>query len=238
MILKEHIVNFLSEQAKLKTSYVTKPIINAIKNRNPITFYYSGPYKPRKISVKRGNRYDVEVVAIGLTKKGKLAIRGWVQPPSTSKKGFAEHGWRTFLVSRMSNMTVNESEVWNERRPNYKEGDDRSFSITYASVDWNKIPKPKVVKTTQPTQQTPAIKTATKQTEPKDKLPQPKPETKPNKAPETKPELNPQVNNEPINAELPQPKPEEKPPLNPEDEETEKLNENIKRIKDLILLLN
>ncbi len=76
----------LNEQNVLKGTK-TKPLVDAIKNRNPISFYYSGPRKPKKDSVKPGNRIKAELVAIGLSKKGNLIVRGFVQPPSVSKKG-------------------------------------------------------------------------------------------------------------------------------------------------------
>ena len=69
-----------------------------------------------------------------------------------------------------------------------------------------------------------------KSIEPKpSELPQPKPEVKPTKTPEPPKE-------EPKPTELPQPKPEDKPVQNPEDEEDNNLQENLKRIKSLMLL--
>lgn len=120
MITKERIINLINEQTYRGNSK-TQPLINAIKKRNTVTFYYSGPIKPKKDSVKRGTRYKAEVMALGLTKKGYMAIRAYVQPPSTSKKGFKKHGWRTFLVTRMSNIQINTDEVFDTKRPGYKE---------------------------------------------------------------------------------------------------------------------
>ena len=59
----------IEEQNILKTTK-TKPIVDAIKSRNKISFFYSGPRKPAKNSVKPGNRIDSEAVALGLNKKG------------------------------------------------------------------------------------------------------------------------------------------------------------------------
>jgi hypothetical protein len=146
----------------------------AIKNRLPVSFYYRGPTK----DVLAGRRVKVELVASGLTKKGNLAVRGWVQPPSTSKKGFQKHGWRTFLVDRIStgSLIVYEDEQFSSKRPDYKEGDDGSFSVTYVTSDWGAIRQPKIEK--------PTSKPTTKPVEPqKDELPQPKPKEKPTSVP-------------------------------------------------------
>ena len=233
MIFKQTIINLINEQT-YKGTTKTQPLINAIKKRNTVTFYYSGPVKPKKDSVKRGTRYKAEVMALGLTKKGYMAIRAYVQPPSTSKKGFKKHGWRTFLVSRMSDIQINTDEVFDIKRPGYKEGDDRSFSVTYAKTDWGVKSNPKPVQkpTELPkTEPTPVQEPTTKVEPAKTELPQPKPVEKPQAEP-TPQDVKPEPE------ELPQPKPEEKPSENPEEDEDENLMENIKRIKGLMLLLN
>ena len=162
-----------------------------------------------------------------------MAIRAYVQPPSVSKKGFQKHGWRTFLVTRMSNIQINTDEVYDTKRPGYKEGDDRSFSVTYAKTDWGVKSNPKPIKKPEPSpQMKPTPQPQTTKIEPeKTELPQPKPVEKPQAEP------TPQVE-KPEPEELPQPKPEEKPSENPEEDEDENLMENIKRIKGLMLLLN
>ena len=184
----------LEEQNILKTTK-TKPIVDAIKNRYPITFYYSGPRKPKKDSVKAGYRVKAEAVALGLSKKGNLILRAWVQPPSTSKKGFSEHGWRTFILGRMNNVQVMGDETFDTKRPQYKEGDDRSMSVTYVTADWTKTPKTKPVEKPQPTKGTPTkvqpvAKPVVKPTEPTpiepktpEELPQPTPQSKKNHNP-------------------------------------------------------
>ena len=154
--------------------------------------------------------------------------------PSTSKKGFKKHGWRTFLVSRMSDIQINTDEVFDIKRPSYKEGDDRSFSVTYAKTDWGVKSNPKPVQkpTELPkTEPTPVQEPTTKVEPAKTELPQPKPVEKPQTEPTPQAE-------KPEPEELPQPKPEEKPSENPEEDEDENLMENIKRIKGLMLLLN
>jgi hypothetical protein len=231
-MLNETIFEILEEQNILKTTR-TKPIVDAIKNRKKITFYYSGPRRPKKDSVKPGYRIKAEAVALGLSKKGNLVMRAYVQPPSTSKKGFGKHGWRTFMLSRMSGTKITD-EIFNEKRPGYKEGDDNGLSVTYVTTDWTSNPqiKPKEKITKQPTTTKPIVKPEvkidTQKPEPKpEELPQPKPENKPEKTPEPSKEVDkPQ--------ELPQPKPEEKPLPNPEEEENKDLQESLKKIKSLM----
>ena len=194
------IFKILEEQNILRTSK-TKPIVDSIKNRNKISFYYSGPNKPAKDSVKPGKRIDAEAVALGLSKRGNLIVRAYVQPPSVSKKGFDKTGWRTFMVGRMSDLRVSD-EKFDQKRPDYKEGDDNSMSVTYVTTDWTNKPevkKPRVIKpsapkptapTTEPTEPTPTEPTPTEPEvttpqEPKTtELPQPKPQTKPEPAPQ------------------------------------------------------
>lgn len=274
-MLNNIIFEILEEQSILKTTR-TKPIVDAIKNRKKITFYYSGPRKPKKDSVKAGYRVKAEAVALGLSKKGNLVMRAYVQPPSTSKKGFAKHGWRTFLLTRMSGTEITD-EVFNEKRPGYKEGDDNGLSVTYVTTDWTNKPdvkKPRIVKqkpTTEPTKQ---VEPSIEKPEPKTtELPQPKPEVSPSKEPTQSPEEPNQDikdkqkelynkkqsewidkqkeiggNIKPgqgtrarfskeVEKEIPQPKPDEKPTANPEDnnDEDKNLQENIKRIKSLML---
>jgi len=237
MELTELFFKILEEQNILKTRQ-SKPIVDAIVNRNPITFYYTGPRKPKEKSVKQGRRIDAEAVAMGVNSKGNLVIRAYVQPPSVSKKGFNEHGWRTFMVSRMSRIEVNKNTQFNQKRPGYKEGDESpkygGMRVTYVKSNWDTTPVKKEPK---------HIKEPIKKVEPV--LPQPKPEvkppvepTKPTELPQPKPEVKPEPTpvepNKEIkpSTELPQPKPKEKPEENPEDET---LKENIKRIKTLML---
>jgi hypothetical protein len=186
------IFKILEEQNILRTSK-TKPIVDSIKNRNKISFYYSGPNKPAKDSVKPGRRIDAEAVALGLSKRGNLIVRAYVQPPSVSKKGFDKTGWRTFMVGRMSDLRVSD-EKFDQKRPDYKEGDDNSMSVTYVTTDWTNKPeikKPRIIKpsapkpTTKPTEPTPTEPEVTTPQEPKTtELPQPKPEVKPEPAPQ------------------------------------------------------
>lgn len=158
--------NIINEDAP-RTSIRAK-LEYAIKNRIPVSFYYRGPSG----EVQSGRRIKVELVASGLTKKGNLAVRGWVQPPSVSKKGFGKHGWRTFLVDRVApgSLTVYEDEQFDNKRPQYKEGDDSSFTVTYVTADWGTQKQPKVEKPEPSTKPQP---------KPKEELPQPKPKEKP-----------------------------------------------------------
>lgn len=194
MILNDTIFDIIEEQNILRTSK-TKPIVDAIKNRKKISFYYSGPQKPAKDSVKPGNRIDAEAVALGLSKRGNLIVRAYVQPPSVSKKGFGKTGWRTFMVGRMTNLNVSD-EKFDQKRPDYKEGDDRSMSVTYVTTDWTNKPEVKKPRIVKPTISKPS---------PTPIKPEPTPSVEPTP---TEPELTPQ---EPQKTELPQPKPEVKP---------------------------
>lgn len=158
----------------------TKPLVDAIKNRNPVTFYYSGPKSPEKDSVKSGVRVRAEVVAMGLSKKGNVIVRAYVQPPSVTKKGYNKTNWRTFIVNRMSNINILSDEVFDNKRPGYKEGaeSDRGPMVTtYVTADWTKTPdvKPKEV----PPSPTP--KPVEKSV--KEPLPQPKVDDKPSATP-------------------------------------------------------
>ena len=241
------IFKILEEQNILKTTK-TKPIVDAIKNRKKIDFYYSGPRKGRD-SVKSGKRESAELVAMGLSKRGNLIVRAYVDTPSVSKKGFEKTNWRTFMVSRMSDVKISD-EKFDQKRPDYEEGADMSMSVTYVTSDWTNKPevkKPRIVKSkpevpsaTATTEPTPSVEPTTTTTTPEEpkttELPQPKTQTKPEKVvskPEptqTEPETT-----EPKTQELPQPKQTEKPVANPEeDEENKNLQESIKNIKRLM----
>ena len=114
-------------------------LVKAITNRNPITFYYSGP-REGKDSVKPGVRLRAEAVSMGLSKGGNIIIRAFVQPPSVSKKGYGKTGWRTFRIDRMSNINILD-ETFDEKRPGYKEGDESTSGPmvkTYVTTDWSK----------------------------------------------------------------------------------------------------
>ena len=138
-----------------------KILVDAIVNRHPITFYYSGPRKPKKNSVKAGRRIKAELVAMGAQKhSGGLVVRAYIDSPSVSKRGTptavgkekANYGWRTFLVYRMKNIEVHKNETFNTIREKYNGGgDDKSMSVTYVSTDFSKNPpKPKIGDTKKP----------------------------------------------------------------------------------------
>jgi len=165
--------NILLEQSL--SGRKTKPLVDAIKNRNPVTFYYSGPKAPPKDSVKPGTRIRAEVVAIGLSKKGNVIVRAYVQPPSVSKKGYDKTNWRTFIVDRMSNISVLNNETFDDKRPGYKEGAESNrgpMVTTYVTSDWTKTPEVKQKEV--PTPQPQPTKKPTKEP-----LPQPKVDDKP-----------------------------------------------------------
>jgi hypothetical protein len=171
------IVKILSEQSM--SGRKTKPLVDAIKNRNPVTFYYSGPTKPEKDSVKRGVRIRAEVVAMGLSKGGNIIVRAYIQPPSVSKKGYSKTNWRTFRVDRMSNINVLTNETFDTKRPGYKEGSESNSGpmvTTYVTSDWSKTPEVKPKETPPPSKPV---------DEPvKEPLPQPKVDDKPSPTPQ------------------------------------------------------
>jgi hypothetical protein len=177
MKLNHTFLNIISENSPKST--IRSRLEHAIKNRIPVSFYYKGP--PGE--VLPGRRLKVELVASGLTKKGNLAVRGFVQPPSTSKKGFNEHGWRTFLVNRISSgsLTIYDDEQFNNKRPKYKEGEDSSFSVTYVTSDWGVQKQPKIEKPDLPQPKEKEIE--------KPDLPQPKEKEKPSPIPTVKREI-------------------------------------------------
>jgi hypothetical protein len=171
------IVKILSEQSI--SGRKTKPLVDAIKNRNPVTFYYSGPTKPEKDSVKKGVRIRAEVVAMGLSKGGNIIVRAYIQPPSVSKKGYSKTNWRTFRVDRMSNINVLTNETFDTKRPGYKEGSESNSGpmvTTYVTSDWSKTPEVKPKETPPPSKPV---------DEPvKEPLPQPKVDDKPSPTPQ------------------------------------------------------
>lgn len=178
------------EEADFLKGRKTKPLVNAITNRNPITFYYSGPKENGKEGVRPGTRVRGEAVALGLSKGGNIIVRVFVQPPSVSKKGFARGNWRTFRVDRMSNIQVITDETFDKMRPGYKEGDESSAGpmvTTYVTADWTKKPEIKQPEVKPQTEPLPQPKKKQKpQAEPQG-LPQPKQDEKPSELPTTEP---------------------------------------------------
>ena len=186
-----------------------------------------------------------------------MAIKAWVEPPSVSKKGFdstthrdgsvepANH-WRTFLLSRTRDLQISD-EIFDTKRPGYKEGDDSSFTVTYATVDWGK--KPRIKKYEKPTEKPvepkvkptePEVKPTEKPVEPTPEKPEVEPEELPQPKQKTKPSLEPPTvqTAKPEPEEVPQAEPETEPSIEPEnpEEEDKTLKESIKRIKTLMLL--
>lgn len=160
---------------------INKRLKDAIINRNPVSFYYNGP----KGEVLSGRRVRAELVTMGLTKKGNLVVRGWVQPPSISKKGFdsnkqgsPEYGWRLFMISRMSGINIYEDETFNQKRPGYNENGDGSLTSIEVKSNWGTLPSPKkeIPK--------PTVTPTAEPEKPKTELPQPKPKEKPSPLPQ------------------------------------------------------
>ena len=232
MKLFKDIYKFLiGEQSEPKLASKPKALANAIKKRNPISFFYNGP----RDQVQAGRRVKVEVVALGLSKKGNMIIRGWVQPPSRSKTGFSKNNWRTFMVSRLTQVEIFDEETFDIKRPGYKEGDDKSMSTTYVTSDWSQTPE--VPKDTEPSPEP-------QQTEPQQTEPSPEPQQT---EPSPEPQQTEPTSVDPQSDELPKPDPVNRPSIEPpviddsdkEEDEDETndydgLNENIKRIKRLL----
>jgi hypothetical protein len=151
----------IEEQYDILKTSKNRPLVDAIVNRHPITFYYTGPRKPKKKSVKAGYRVKAEAVALGANKHtGNLVLRAYIDDPSKSKRGTptrvgkekSNYGWRTFLVARMSNIQVAKEETFNVIRDKYNNGaDDASMSKTYVKTDFSSTPpKPKIGDTKKP----------------------------------------------------------------------------------------
>jgi hypothetical protein len=223
MALNDTIFEILEENA-LEGNSKLKPLVDAVINRNLITFYYTGPTKGKN-RVKQGDRVKAEGVAIGLTKKGNLALRAWVPAPNTSKKGFVTKTvrkkdgskrvipgthWRTFLVDRMKRLAIL-TETFNVKREDFQDGDDGSFSVTYVKSDWNKeavTVTPRVEKPTKiPKSRADLAKPPVKKVKKVEPTPQVEPEKTTQELPQPKPEAKPQ----PIEKPLAEPKPEVKP---------------------------
>jgi hypothetical protein len=181
----------------------TESIVSAITKRHPVTFYYTGPRTPERDRVKPGTRIRAEIVAMGLSKKGNPIVRAFVDEPSTSKTGFSKNNWRTFIINRMSNITVLNDETFDDKRPGYKEGDESTagpMAVTYVTSDWTTTPEPQPTQVPEPQVTTPE--------------PEIEPETEPEIEPETEPEIEPEKVD--IDTELPQPKIDDKPDPTPE----------------------
>jgi hypothetical protein len=209
MIFNKMFFELLQEQNILKTSK-TQPLVDAIRQRHPITFYYTGPQKPEKERVLPGTRQSGEPVALGLSKKGNLIIRVFVPSPNVSKKGLDKTQWRTFMVSRMSNVKIDDEVSFDEKRPQYKEGDDDSMSVTYVTSDWTHTPEPQA----EPTPEVEPQRQPEPQAEPTPQV-EPQPEVQPQDEPTPQTQPTPEPQTEPTPTELPQPKPEVKPSKEP-----------------------
>jgi len=215
-------------------------IANAVKKRNPVSFFYNGP----RGTVQPGRRVKAELVALGLSKKGNMVVRAWVDEPSRSKTGFHKNNWRTFMVARMNQVEIFDEETFDQKREGYKEGNDRSMSVTYVTSDWTSTPEPQTQEPEPTQQREPEVEPETEPTQQRE--PEVEPETEPTqqREPEVEPtqQIEPEV--EPT-TDLPEPEPENTPSIEPpviddNDEEEEddnnydNLNESINRIKELL----
>ena len=190
-------------------------LASAVKKRNPVSFFYNGPRK----TVQAGKRVKAELVALGLSKKGNMIVRAWVDQPSKSKTGFQKGNWRTFMVSRMNQVEIFDQETFDVKRDGYKEGDDKSMSVTYVTPDWSSTPEPTQQREpeVEPTQQIEPEVEPTQQTT--DSLPQPNPVNLPSIEP---PIVDDNDEDEPLDDDEDQ------------DGNYDNLNESINRIKELL----
>jgi len=208
-------------------------IANAVKKRNPVSFFYNGP----RNTVQAGKRVKAELVALGLSKKGNMVVRAWVDQPSKSKTGFQKGNWRTFMVGRMNQVEIYDEETFDQKREGYKEGDDKSMSVTYVTSDWSSTPEPQ---TQEPVQREP--QTQEPEVEPIQREPQTQePDVEPI---QREPEVEPTQQR--TSTDLPEPEPNNTPSIEPpivddndddedqEDNNYDNLNESINRIKELL----
>ena len=208
-------------------------IANAVKKRNPVSFFYNGP----RNTVQAGKRVKAELVALGLSKKGNMVVRAWVDQPSKSKTGFQKGNWRTFMVGRMNQVEIYDEETFDQKREGYKEGDDKSMSVTYVTSDWSSTPEPQ---TQEPVQREP--QTQEPEVEPTQREPQTQePEAEPIQG---EPDVEPTQQR--TSTDLPEPEPDNTPSIEPpivddndddedqEDNNYDNLNESINRIKELL----
>ena len=208
-------------------------IANAVKKRNPVSFFYNGP----RNTVQAGKRVKAELVALGLSKKGNMVVRAWVDQPSKSKTGFQKGNWRTFMVGRMNQVEIYDEETFDQKREGYKEGDDKSMSVTYVTSDWSSTPEPQ---TQEPVQREP--QTQEPEVEPTQREPQTQePDVEPIQG---EPEVEPTQQR--TSTDLPEPEPNNTPSIEPpivddndddedqEDNNYDNLNESINRIKELL----
>jgi len=208
-------------------------IANAVKKRNPVSFFYNGP----RNTVQAGKRVKAELVALGLSKKGNMVVRAWVDQPSKSKTGFQKGNWRTFMVGRMNQVEIYDEETFDQKREGYKEGDDKSMSVTYVTSDWSSTPEPQ---TQEPVQREPQPQEP--EVEPIQREPQTQePDVEPIQG---EPEVEPTQQR--TSTDLPEPEPNNTPSIEPpivddndddedqEDNNYDNLNESINRIKELL----
>lgn len=239
MKLLKDIYNFLVSEQKVPAFLKSKrnrpgSLSTAIKKRNPVSFFYNGP----RGKVQAGRRIKAELVALGLSKKGNMIVRAWVEPPSRSKTGFQKGNWRTFIVSRMSQIEIFDQETFDVKRPGYKEGDDNSMSVTYVTSDWSTTPpvpadrdpqpEPQAEPTTQPQPQEPQPQEP-QEPESRDGETQTEPETQDNELPEPRPQNRPSIDPPRIDDEE-----EDEEENDNEDNNYDGLNEDINRIKTLL----
>lgn len=94
-------------------------IIQSIKNRNTISFYYEGDK-----DIARGYRW-VEPVAYGISRKGNKLLRAFQIKEKPSKTG-QKPMWRLFRVDKINNVSKS-LRKFNQPRKGYNPNEDKAM---------------------------------------------------------------------------------------------------------------
>ena len=101
-------------------------IVNSIKNRNLVTFYYNGEDNGGK-----GQR-RIEPYCLGVSKAGNKVLRAWEIEGASHTSTTGEQplpGWRLFRLDRMGNYSVDPREIFDTPKPLYNPNDKGMKSI-------------------------------------------------------------------------------------------------------------
>jgi hypothetical protein len=81
-----------------------KELEQAIKNKQPVSFFYNDKWQPEGVQGKYGQRVG-NPHAVWKGANGTTYLHLYVDPQSASATGDLP-GWRTFIVSRIQNVSV------------------------------------------------------------------------------------------------------------------------------------
>jgi len=101
-------------------------IVNSIKNRNLVTFYYNGEDNGGK-----GLRV-IEPYCLGVSKAGHKVLRAWEIEGASHTATTGEQplpSWRLFRLDRMGSFSVDPREIFNTPKPLYNPNDKGMKSI-------------------------------------------------------------------------------------------------------------